>query len=74
LSSATITTAEALEAVIGKTPPPMHLKVIDHLEAGACERPLKCGQATESNRALCKLLYYPSSRPIARSYWRTQKT
>lgn len=26
---------EALEGVIGKTPPPMHLKVIDHLDAGA---------------------------------------
>ena len=35
MSGATITTVEALEAVIGKTPPPMHLKVIDHLDAGA---------------------------------------
>jgi predicted pyridoxine 5'-phosphate oxidase superfamily flavin-nucleotide-binding protein len=35
LSGPTITTVEALEAVIGKTPPPMHLKVIDHLDAGA---------------------------------------
>jgi hypothetical protein len=25
----------ALEACIGKTPGPMHLKVIDHLDAGA---------------------------------------
>jgi predicted pyridoxine 5'-phosphate oxidase superfamily flavin-nucleotide-binding protein len=30
-----IDTIAALEAVIGKTPPPMHLKVIDHLDAGA---------------------------------------
>lgn len=30
-----ITTVDALESVIGKTPPPMHLKVIDHLDAGA---------------------------------------
>lgn len=35
MSGATITTVEALEGVIGKTPPPMHLKVIDHLDAGA---------------------------------------
>ena len=31
----TIDTIAALEDVIGKTPPPMHLKVIDHLDAGA---------------------------------------
>lgn len=31
----TIETVAALEGVIGKTPPPMHLKVIDHLDAGA---------------------------------------
>lgn len=30
-----IDTIAALEGVIGKTPPPMHLKVIDHLDAGA---------------------------------------
>lgn len=35
MSGATITTVEAVEGVIGKTPPPMHLKVIDHLDAGA---------------------------------------
>ncbi len=35
MSDVTITTVEALECVIGKTPPPMHLKVIDHLDAGA---------------------------------------
>lgn len=35
VSGAAITTVEALEGVIGKTPPPMHLKVIDHLDAGA---------------------------------------
>jgi hypothetical protein len=29
MSGSTITTVEALEATIGKTPPPMHLKVID---------------------------------------------
>ncbi len=32
---ALIQTVDALEAVIGKTPPQMHLKVIDHLDAGA---------------------------------------
>lgn len=31
----TIDTVTALEAVVGKTPPAMHLKVIDHLDAGA---------------------------------------
>jgi predicted pyridoxine 5'-phosphate oxidase superfamily flavin-nucleotide-binding protein len=35
MSGAAITSVEALEGVIGKTPPPMHLKVIDHLDAGA---------------------------------------
>lgn len=30
-----IDTIAALEGVIGKTPPPMHLKVIDHLDTGA---------------------------------------
>ncbi len=35
MSVAAITSVEALEAVIGKTPPAMHLKVIDHLDAGA---------------------------------------
>lgn len=35
MSGTTITTVEALEAVVGKTPPPMHLKVIDHLDLGA---------------------------------------
>lgn len=30
-----IETVQALEAVIGATPPQMHLKVIDHLDAGA---------------------------------------
>ncbi|WP_062769559.1 pyridoxamine 5'-phosphate oxidase family protein [Sphingopyxis terrae] len=35
MSGAAISTVEALESVIGKTPPPMHLKVIDHLDAGA---------------------------------------
>lgn len=32
-----VTTIEDLEATIGKTPPPMHLKVIDHLDAGALD-------------------------------------
>lgn len=32
---AAITTVAELEGVIGRTPPPMHLKVIDHLDAGA---------------------------------------
>lgn len=35
MSGAEITTVAELEGVIGKTPPPMHLKVIDHLDAGA---------------------------------------
>lgn len=35
MNSVAITTVDALESVIGKTPPPMHLKVIDHLDAGA---------------------------------------
>lgn len=35
MSGATITTVDALESVVGKTPPPMHLKVIDHLDVGA---------------------------------------
>lgn len=35
MSGAAITNVAELEAVIGKTPPPMHLKVIDHLDAGA---------------------------------------
>ena len=30
-----IDTVAALESVLGKTPPPMHLKVIDHLDEGA---------------------------------------
>ena len=30
-----INSVEALEAVIGKTPPPVQLKVIDHLDDGA---------------------------------------
>lgn len=30
-----IDTVAALEGVLGKTPPPMHLKVIDHLDEGA---------------------------------------
>lgn len=35
MRGAAITTVAELEGVIGKTPPPMHLKVIDHLDAGA---------------------------------------
>ncbi|HUD29684.1 MAG TPA: pyridoxamine 5'-phosphate oxidase family protein [Novosphingobium sp.] len=35
MSEAFIADVEALEAVVGKTPPAMHLKVIDHLDAGA---------------------------------------
>jgi len=35
MTDTAITTVEALEGVIGKTPPPMHLKVIDHLDPGA---------------------------------------
>jgi predicted pyridoxine 5'-phosphate oxidase superfamily flavin-nucleotide-binding protein len=35
MNDAAITTVADLEGVIGKTPPPMHLKVIDHLDAGA---------------------------------------
>jgi len=35
MSSVAITAVDALESVVGKTPPPMHLKVIDHLDAGA---------------------------------------
>ncbi|MCZ4107007.1 pyridoxamine 5'-phosphate oxidase family protein [Brevundimonas diminuta] len=35
MSGSAITTVAELEGVIGKTPPPMHLKVIDHLDAGA---------------------------------------
>ena len=31
----TVRTVAALEAIIGKMPPPMNLKVIDHLDAGA---------------------------------------
>lgn len=33
--SGSITSINALEGVIGKSPGAMHLKVIDHLEAGA---------------------------------------
>ncbi|WP_232495539.1 pyridoxamine 5'-phosphate oxidase family protein [Novosphingobium kaempferiae] len=33
--STDIASIEALEAVVGQTPPAMHLKVIDHLDAGA---------------------------------------
>jgi predicted pyridoxine 5'-phosphate oxidase superfamily flavin-nucleotide-binding protein len=35
MTDAAITTVAGLEGVIGRTPPPMHLKVIDHLDAGA---------------------------------------
>jgi uncharacterized protein len=35
MSGAAITTVAELESVIGRTPPPMHLKVIDHLDVGA---------------------------------------
>lgn len=35
MSDTMIMTLETLEGVVGKTPPPMHLKVIDHLDAGA---------------------------------------
>lgn len=35
MTGAAITNVAELEGVIGKTPPPMHLKVIDHLDAGA---------------------------------------
>ena len=35
MTDTAITTVESLEGVIGKTPPPMHLKVIDHLDPGA---------------------------------------
>ncbi|QKS00488.1 pyridoxamine 5-phosphate oxidase [Sphingomonas sp. CL5.1] len=36
MSDAAITTLEGLEAVIGKTPGPVNLKVIDHLDDHAC--------------------------------------
>lgn len=35
MSYTAITTTAELEGVIGKTPAPMHLKVIDHLDPGA---------------------------------------
>lgn len=35
MTDAAITTVAEMEGVIGKTPPPMHLKVIDHLDPGA---------------------------------------
>jgi uncharacterized protein len=35
MTGAAITTVAELEGVIGKTPPPMHLKIIDHLDVGA---------------------------------------
>lgn len=37
-----ICTIAELEGVLGKTPPPMHLKVIDHLDQGALEWIVKC--------------------------------
>ena len=35
MTATVIDSITALEGVVGKTPPPMHLKVIDHLDAGA---------------------------------------
>ena len=36
MSGGPIANIAALEACLGKTPGPMHLKVIDHLDSGAC--------------------------------------
>lgn len=35
MSGAAITTVDVLDSLVGKAPPPMHLKVINHLDAGA---------------------------------------